>query len=173
MRRYDTTFIIDGNLPEAERHTLIEKLAGSLKRHGAEIEQIVRWGMRSLAYAMNKRTHGYYVILYYRAEPKTIASFERDLRLNENILRYMTLLFDGKHPEYFRDEGAGEREIVIDDSVPEVAESELQPEELVNLEEELVNMEENIELAAEGDSAGPLEFEGDLEDEPVKEKENE
>lgn len=107
-RRYDTTFIIDGNLPDSERQALIERFAASLRRNGGEIEQIVRWGLRTLAYTINKRTHGYYVIFYYTAEPEVIAVFERELRLNEFILRYMTLLFEGKHPEYIRDEGSSD-----------------------------------------------------------------
>jgi small subunit ribosomal protein S6 len=111
-RKYDTTFIIDGNLPDSERQALIERFAGSLRRSGGEVEQIVRWGLRTLAYTINKRSHGYYVIFYYLAEPSVIAAFERELRLNEFILRYMTLLFDGKHPEYVRDEGSSDSDTV-------------------------------------------------------------
>ncbi|MFA6470600.1 MAG: 30S ribosomal protein S6 [Candidatus Latescibacterota bacterium] len=106
MRKYDTTFIIDGNLQEAAREAIIEKFSGILQKLGAEIDQTVRWGQRTLAYEMKKCNHGYYVIFYYRAEPTMIASFERDLRLHESILRYMTLIYEGKHPDYIRDEGA-------------------------------------------------------------------
>jgi small subunit ribosomal protein S6 len=107
MRKYDTTFIIDGTLQEAAREAIIERFTGILQKLGAEIDQIVRWGQRTMAYEMKKRTHGYYVIFYYHAEPSMIAAFERDLRLHENILRFMTLIYEGKHPEYIRDEGAG------------------------------------------------------------------
>ena len=124
MRRYDTTFIIDGNLGDSERLALIEKYAGALKRLGGDIEQIVRWGLRTLAYTINKRSHGYYVIFYYRANPSIITAFERELRLNENILRYMSLLSDAKHPEYIRDEGASAGEIVI----PETPVSDVEPD---------------------------------------------
>ncbi len=125
MRRYDTTFIIDGNLGDAERLALIEKYAGMLKKLGGDIEQIVRWGLRTLAYTINKRTHGYYVIFYYRANPSIISAFERELRLNENILRYMSLISDAKHPEYIRDEGASAGEIVIPDAPETESESEI------------------------------------------------
>ena len=166
MQRYDTTFIIDDNLPETERHALIEKYAGSLKRQGAEIDQIVRWGLRSLAYKIKKRTHGYYVIFYYHAIPKVIASFERDLRLNENILRYMTLVFEGKHPDYIRDDGASEGEIVVDASIPAVAELESEAEELA------VILEESVEIMGEEESAESVDLEDDGEDERNQEKEN-
>ena len=109
-RRYDTTFIIDGNLPDTERQALIERFAATLRRSGGDVEQIIRWGLRTLAYTINKRSHGYYVIFYYLAEPSVIAAFERELRLNEFILRYMTLVYEGKHPEYIRDEGASDTE---------------------------------------------------------------
>lgn len=121
-RRYDTTFIIDGNLPDSERQALIERFAAALRRDGGEIDQIIRWGQRSMAYPINKRSHGYYVIFYYQAEPEVIALFERELRLNEFILRYMTLVFEGKHPEYIRDEGASDTDSVKA-SAPEVIES--------------------------------------------------
>ncbi len=104
VRKYDTTFIIDGNLPDSERQALIERFSATVKRFGGEVDQVVRWGLRTLAYPINKRTHGYYVIFYYTAETGVIAQFERELRLNENILRYMTLVYEGKHPEYVRDE---------------------------------------------------------------------
>ena len=106
MRKYDTTFIIDGTLPGDQREAIIAQYENSLKRRGAEIEQTVRWGLRQLAYEIGKRTHGYYVIMYYNADPSILSAFHREFDLNENILRYMTMLWDGKHPHYVRDEGA-------------------------------------------------------------------
>jgi|WetSurMetagenome_2_1015567.scaffolds.fasta_scaffold975945_1 small subunit ribosomal protein S6 len=169
MRRYDTTFIIDGNLPDAERRALIEKFAGILKRQGAEIEQIVRWGLRSLAYPMNKRTHGYYVIFYYRAEAKVIAAFERELRLNESILRYMTLVFEGKHPDYIRDEGTGESAIVVPAVVAEEPEIEPAPDELTAEIDQAVALE--LEKEGEAEETLPLEAEQDEDETQKKEDE--
>ncbi len=105
MRRYETTFIIDGVLNEEDREALINSFENSLKKLGGDIERTVLWGMRQLAYEIKKRTHGFYVIFYYTAEPSTLTTFHRDLSINENILRHMSLLFDGKHPVYIRDEG--------------------------------------------------------------------
>ena len=104
MRKYDTTFIIDGQLKEEDREAIISNFEKSLKKLGAEVEQIVRWGMRHLAYEIKKRTQGYYVIFYYTTEPANIKSFHRDLRINEHILRHMTIHFDGNHPEYIKEE---------------------------------------------------------------------
>lgn len=105
VRKYDTTFIVDGDLGQDEREAIILKFKESLEKNGAEVDRIVRWGMRTLAYEINKKSRGYYVIFYYAADPKIIKGVERDLRLNENVLRYMTILFDGPHPSYIPDEG--------------------------------------------------------------------
>lgn len=149
-RKYDTTFIIDGNLPDTERQALIERFTGVVSRNGGEMEQIIRWGQRTLAYPINKRSHGYYVIFYYTAEPTAVMPFERELRLNEYILRYMTLLFDGKHPEYIRDEGSSDTESAAvkptDESTEESAgETIEEPEDVFEEEEEEVESEPVIE----------------------------
>jgi small subunit ribosomal protein S6 len=127
-RKYDTTFIIDGDLGQKEREAIIKKFRDVLEKRGAEIERIVRWGMRTLAYAIKKKTRGYYVIYYYFAETNIIKDVERELRLNENVLRYMTVRFDGTHPAYVPDEGepngapaqmasVSEETVIADDSV--------------------------------------------------------
>jgi small subunit ribosomal protein S6 len=159
VRKYDTTFIIDGTLPEAQRQALIERFAGTLRKLGGDIEQTIRWGMRPLAYQINKRTHGYYVIFYYFAEPSVIIQFERELRLNENILRYMTLVFEGKHPEYIRDESAAaaapaETPAETGEEAME-EESEQEPEEL----EEETSLETGEEEEAEEENTEEKENE--------------
>lgn len=167
-RKYDTTFIIDGNLPDSERQALIERFAVALRSSGGEIDQIVRWGQRSLAYPINKRSHGYYAIFYYHAEPEVIATFERQLRLNEFILRYMTLVFDGTHPDYIRDEGSSDTdstktapvsavatidEVENDDDLESTEEDENDESDDILVEEEmesdLVIDEEDAQAAAD------------------------
>ncbi len=111
MRRYDTTFIIDGNLGDSERLALIEKYAGTLKRLGGDIEQIVRWGLRTLAYTINKRSHGYYVIFYYRANPSIITAFERELRLNKYPPLHVAFV-GAKTSRIYQDEGAPRRDVI-------------------------------------------------------------
>ena len=119
MKQYDTTFIIDGSLDQAQRENLIDKFEKSLEKFGGKLDRTVRWGLRELAYEINKRTHGYYVMFYFNAEPSVIKSFESELNLNENILRYMTLLFDGKHPDYIKDETGQDKEATASKVIPE------------------------------------------------------
>ncbi|MCD6307692.1 MAG: 30S ribosomal protein S6 [Candidatus Latescibacteria bacterium] len=105
MQMYETTFIIDGTVSDDEREAIIKRYEASLTDKGAEFERIVRWGKRQLAYEIKKRTRGYYVIFYFRADPAVINPFHREMDLIEMILRDMTLRSDGKHPDYIRDEG--------------------------------------------------------------------
>jgi len=105
MRKYETTYIIDGSVNESVRESVIEKYRKLLTDNGAVINRIVRWGRRQLAYEIKKQTHGYYVIMYYEADPGIISRLHREMDINEHVFRYMTLRSDGKHPDYIRDEG--------------------------------------------------------------------
>jgi len=164
VRKYDTTFIIDGSLSEAQRQAMIERFAGSLKKLGGDIEQTIRWGLRPLAYPINKRTHGYYVIFYYFAEPSVIVEFERELRLNESVLRYMTLVFEGKHPEYIRDESVSEPAPVSSAAMVEDQE-EIDEDEMNDGDEE--DEEDEEEEASDGgeDEEGKDREDGEDEEE--------
>ena len=150
MRRYETTFIIDGLLNETDREAIIRKYESFLKKQGVEIERIIRWGKRFLAYEIKKRTQGYYIIFYYTANPSIISSFHHDLSINENILRFMTLIFDGKYPEYIRDETVSSTE----EHSYQLAKSN------ENVEQEIDKIEDEVDIT-------------DLEDTPENEKDKE
>jgi len=106
MRKYDTTLIIDGSLSVQDREAIIERYKNTLEKLGGTVERLVRWGQRTLAYPISKKQQGYYVIFYHSSEPAIIKSFEHEMRLNESILRYMTIVFDGKHPDYLHEDTA-------------------------------------------------------------------
>jgi small subunit ribosomal protein S6 len=114
MRQYETTFIIDGQLDGQHREGVIEKYENLLDRLGATRNQTVRWGLRTLAYEIAKRTRGYYIIIYFDADPAIIRSFHHEMDISENILRYMSLKFDGPHPDYIRDVGRSEDVLAIE-----------------------------------------------------------
>ena len=138
MRKYDSTFIIDGTLGVDVREALIEKFQSSLEKLGGKIDQIVRWGERTLAYEIKKRNLGYYVIFYYSAGPSIIEKFERELRINENILRYMTVVFDGSYPSYIV--GESEKDIASSKPMQETESSET-PESIEEIEKDKESLE--------------------------------
>ncbi len=164
MKKYDTTFIINGDLGQKEREAIILQARDSLVKKGAQVNRIVRWGMRTLAYEIKKKSRGYYVIFYYCSEPGIIKDFERELRLNENVLRYMTIRFDDAHPSYIPDEGEpGATPVTVGIEHREVAEPEAVPE---------TEIEENLgELGVEDFSDETLE-ESEMSDIGMEEEEH-
>jgi small subunit ribosomal protein S6 len=100
MKKYDTTFIIDSRVNDNDRDEIIDKVEKDLKKRGGEIDEIVRWGMRKLAYELKGTRQGFYVILYYAADPSIISEFENQLKLNESIIRYLTIVSDEGKPDY-------------------------------------------------------------------------
>lgn len=150
MKQYDTTFIIDSTLDQQQREKLIERFENSVQKLGGTVNRVVRWGMREFAYAINKQSRGYYVIFYYSVEPSAVNPFENQLRLNEHVLRYMTIAFDGKHPDYIRDEVKQAAETVKVDEPAEVFELEtgditVPADEDDEISDELVAIDESVE----------------------------
>lgn len=91
MRQYETMVIIDAMISDDAINAEVEAIGKSITDGNGEILRRDDWGKRKLAYTINKRQHGYYVIFYYKAESTVVAAMEAALKLNENVLRWMTL----------------------------------------------------------------------------------
>ena len=82
--------IIDPRPADEEVATLLTQLSEQVTSLGAEVVKMENWGKRRLAYDMRKQREGTYAVLEVSAEPSTIKEFERQLRLNENVLRFLS-----------------------------------------------------------------------------------
>ena len=92
MNRYEMIYIIDTGLEETARKELIEKVSGLITANGGEIEKVDEtWGKRRLAYAIDYKTEGWYVLVNFQASPELPRELERNLQINENILRYLVV----------------------------------------------------------------------------------
>ena len=92
MNRYELTYIIDPNLEETARKELIEKVSALIAANGGEVEKVDEtWGKRRLAYAIDHKTEGWYVLVTFTAPAELPREIERNLRINDSILRYMTV----------------------------------------------------------------------------------
>ena len=92
MNRYELTYIIDTTLEDSARKELIEKVSGIITANGGEVEKVDEtWGKRRLAYAINYKTEGWYVLVTFKADPQLPRELERNLEINENILRYLVV----------------------------------------------------------------------------------
>jgi len=90
MKKYETMFILNANLDEETRKSLIEFLLNIIKNNGGNITNVDEWGIKELAYEINFEKRGYYVVVNYETESSTLnAEFERLCDINENVIRHM------------------------------------------------------------------------------------
>lgn len=84
--KYETVFIVDTEKTEEEQNALVEKIK-SLIEANAEIESVDVWGKRRLAYEIDDRTEGYYVLVNFASKPEFPKELERNYGITEGILR--------------------------------------------------------------------------------------
>ncbi len=89
---YETVVLVDAMLEDAAIEATVEKFRALIAANG-EILRVDRWGKRRLAYTIAKRTHAEYVIYYFNANKAgLIAELERMLRLDESVIRFLTVV---------------------------------------------------------------------------------
>lgn len=91
LRKYETLLLLSPELSSEEKQGIIEKVSEIIKRDGGEVALVDDWGMRELAYPVKKQTRGYYVRLEYGLPPQFVAELERNLRLMEDVFRFVTV----------------------------------------------------------------------------------
>lgn len=97
MNKYEMMYIIDAVLEDAPRKELIEKVSALIAANGGTVEKVDEWGKRRLAYAINYKTEGYYVLVNFSAESEVPQEIERLLQINEQVLRYLVIRLEEKH----------------------------------------------------------------------------
>ena len=86
MNSYETLFVVDATLAEEEVKATVEKFTALISENGS-IDSVDEWGKRRLAYSINDKNDGYYVLVYFKSEGSFVAELERLFGINENILR--------------------------------------------------------------------------------------
>jgi small subunit ribosomal protein S6 len=94
MRRYETIFIIDPDLSEEERSPLFERLKDLFPQHNGLLVLVDEWGTQKLAYEIKKKARGYYVRLDYCGTGTLVNEIERFFRIDDRVLKYMTVLLE-------------------------------------------------------------------------------
>lgn len=91
-RQYEAVYIFDSTLEDA---AIQEKLAKHHALLGTTEEiKVDHWGRRQLAYKIGRRETGYYILARFVAEPKTLPEFERSLKLDDGVIRYLITLYE-------------------------------------------------------------------------------
>ena len=93
---YETTFIVNVSLDDAQIGVVTEKVKDFIIKNGGTIRELVPWGRKRFAYPIQNKNNGYYVVIEFSAPTDLIAKLERHYFLEENILRYLTIVLDKK-----------------------------------------------------------------------------
>ena len=94
MALYESVIIGRQDLTNSQFETLIDEFTSVIKSHDGEIKKTEYWGIRNLAYKINKNRKAHYYMLNISSSPETISEYERLLGLHEDIIRFLTVKID-------------------------------------------------------------------------------
>ena len=94
MPLYENVFIARQDISGAQVDALADTFTQLIAEHGGEVKKRENWGLRNLAFRMKKNRKGHYVLFNLDAPPAAVAELERTMRINEDVLRYLTLRVD-------------------------------------------------------------------------------
>ena len=100
MNNYETVFILTPVLSEKQTKEAVDKFKKSLKNSGAKINHEEAWGLKKLAYPIQKKSTGFYFLIEFQAEGDAIKNFEVELKRDEKVMRFLTMKMDKDHIEY-------------------------------------------------------------------------
>jgi small subunit ribosomal protein S6 len=124
MRTYETIFIIHPDAVGDAYAAIVDKFKGILTEQGSNVLKVEEWGTRKLAYTVKKQGRGSYVLVAYEAGPKVIAEFERRLRIDENVIKFQTVLLEnGLEEAAATKEGAAEAPAAVTEEEEETEEN--------------------------------------------------
>ena len=94
MQLYETIYIVKQDLDTKDLKDVENKYENLLKLNKATVEYRENWGLRSLAYKIQNNKKGYYYLLVFNGEKETVSELERNFRIDENIIRFLTSKID-------------------------------------------------------------------------------
>ena len=98
MNQYEVMYVIDPALEDSVRTELINRFSDLVVKNGGEVDRVDEWGKRRLAYAIQYKTEGYYVLMYIKAPAELPREIERNMQISDSILRYLTVRYEGELP---------------------------------------------------------------------------
>jgi small subunit ribosomal protein S6 len=93
MRAYESIFVLKPELNDKKVDEQVEKVRGFIEKSGGRVIIVEKWGKKKLAYLIKKNRFGIYILVRFESEPALISNLQRNYKLNEDIIRYMTVLY--------------------------------------------------------------------------------
>ncbi|UCF95237.1 MAG: 30S ribosomal protein S6 [Desulfobacterales bacterium] len=123
MRKYETVIIMDPDLAAEERAPVLERIKELIPQQNGLLVAVDEWGVRKMAYEIKKKLRGYYMRLDFCGTGELVNEMERFFRIDDRVLKFMTVLLDPKADlEKIREEIAkAEAEAQADTATPEAA----------------------------------------------------
>ena len=100
MNNYETVFIVTPVLSDAQVKEVADKFQGIITENGGQIVNVENWGLKKLAYPIQKKTTGFYFLVEFEAEGQLIEKLETNYRRDERIIRFLTFKQDKFAVEY-------------------------------------------------------------------------
>ena len=122
---YESAVMINAALDDEQIEVEVSRLQENIINFGGEIIEVEKVGRKRLAYIVNKSKIGYYAIFRFNAPSNVVAKLERSYSLNDNVLRFLTILLDKDALEYFEKNKAAALDLIPDIIAP------VTPEELI------------------------------------------
>ncbi len=101
VKNYESVVILNAALEDDQIEVSLNKILESIKSYGGEIKDVDKWGRKRLAYPIQKAKSGYYVVIRFKAPTESIVRIERVYRLDESVIRFLTVELTKEALEYF------------------------------------------------------------------------
>jgi small subunit ribosomal protein S6 len=100
MNSYETVFILTPVLSDEQAKEAVQKFEGEITSKGGAIKHSESWGLRKLAYPIQKKSTGFYFLVEFEAEGNVVADYELMMKRDERVLRFLTVKMDVDHLAY-------------------------------------------------------------------------
>jgi small subunit ribosomal protein S6 len=90
MRRYETVWVVNGDLPDEDVKAAIDKFTKIISGQGGTVVNVEEWGRRKLAYKIGNTLRGAYILVDFAGMPATVKEMERNFRIDDRVIRYIT-----------------------------------------------------------------------------------
>ena len=87
MKKYEMLYILDNAIDDEAKEAIVTKFENLVKENGGNVEASDKWGTKKLAYAIDYKTEGYYVLLTFESEPSFVKELDRVAGITENVMR--------------------------------------------------------------------------------------
>ena len=122
--QYELTYVISGVVKQNQVDDIVRKVNHLIESNGGDVLEVDEWGNQRLAYEIDRKRSGYYVNMYFKAPGPLIERLERELEINDDVLRYLTLRMDAKMKRHYEKRKQRQAQEQAEEEAAEAAEEE-------------------------------------------------